>query len=67
MVRFPSPEELVGQYIPASPIAAAMGDVDTAVVDAVIRDVEAALQPFVSDGGLAFPMENHLAVAVRPS
>jgi hypothetical protein len=44
-----------------------MVEVDAAVVDAVIRDVDAALQPYMSDGGLAFPMENHLAVAVRPS
>lgn len=66
-VRFLSPEELVGQYIPASPIAAAMGDVDTAVLDAVIRDVDEALQPYVDDGGLAFPIENHLAEAVGPS
>jgi SAM-dependent methyltransferase len=63
-LRFPSPEGFVEQYIPGSPIAAALGDADASVLAAVIRDVGTALQPYITDEGLAFPIENHLAQAV---
>jgi SAM-dependent methyltransferase len=61
MLRFPSPGELVRQYIPSSPIAAAIGTGDASLLATVVRDVDEALQPFLDDGGLAFPIENHLA------
>jgi SAM-dependent methyltransferase len=64
-LRFPSPEQLVRQYVPGSPVAAAFGEAEVSALDAVIRDVEEALQPYLDDRGLAFPIENHLARAVR--
>jgi SAM-dependent methyltransferase len=63
-LRFPSPQELVQQYVPSSPIAAAMDEADAAALETVIRDVEEALQPYLDDRGLAFPIENHMAQAV---
>jgi SAM-dependent methyltransferase len=67
MLHFPSPAEFVPQYVWGSPIAAVIGKPDTSVLDAVIRDVADALQPYLDDHGLSFPIENHLAAAVRPS
>lgn len=49
------------------PIAAVIGKPDTSVLEAVIRDVSDALQPYLDDHGLSFPIENHLTAAVRPS
>lgn len=63
VLRFPSPEDLVRQYIPSSPIAAAMSEVDASVLEAVVRDVDEALQPYLDERGLAFPIENRLARA----
>lgn len=67
LLHFPAPAEFVSQYVWASPIAAAIGEPDTSVLQAVIRNVADALQPYLDDHGLSFPIENHLAAAVRPS
>jgi len=67
LLHFPTPAEFVSQYIWASPIAAVIGEPDTSVLQAVIWDVAAALQPYLDDHGLSFPIENHLAVAVPAS
>jgi SAM-dependent methyltransferase len=67
MLRFSSPAEFVSQYAWASPIAAALGDANASVLDPVIRDVAEALAPYLHEGALSFPIENHLAQAVRPS
>jgi SAM-dependent methyltransferase len=66
-VRFPSPAELVGQYVRSSPIAAVLGDVADAALEPVMREVAEALASYVDDRGLAFPTESHLARAVRPA
>lgn len=67
LVRFPSPAELVGQYVRSSPIAAVLGDVADAALEPVMREVAEALASYVDDRGLAFPTESHLARAVRPA
>jgi len=66
MLHFASPAEFVLQYVWGSPIAAVIGKPDASGLEAVVRDVAAALQPYLGDHGLSFPIENHLA-AVRPS
>ena len=63
-LRIPSPDEFVRHYIQRSPVAAAMGDADDAVLAALVREVGAALQPYRAEGSLALPMESHLAQAV---
>ena len=67
MLHFPSPAEFVPQYVWGSPIAAVIGKPDASMLEAVIRDVTDALQPYLDDHGLSFPIENHLATALRPS
>ncbi|HTI54031.1 MAG TPA: methyltransferase domain-containing protein [Verrucomicrobiae bacterium] len=63
MVRFASPAALVYHQVAGSPLASHVASVDDGVRDAVIREVTAAMQPYVSDDGLAFPIEGHIAVA----
>jgi len=65
MLRFPQPAEFVAQYVWGSPIAAALGDPDPSVLEPVAREVAEALASYVSDQVLSFPIENHLAHAVR--
>lgn len=63
MVRFASPAALVRHQVAASPIAPHVAEVDDAARDALIRDVSAAMQSYVNDDGLAFPIEGHIALA----
>jgi SAM-dependent methyltransferase len=67
MLRFSSPAQFVSQYVWASPIAAGLGDADASVLEPVIAEVVEALASYLHDGALSFPIENHLAQAVRPS
>jgi ubiquinone/menaquinone biosynthesis C-methylase UbiE len=63
MVRFASPAALVRHQVAASPIAPHVAEVDDAARDALIREVTAAMQSYVNDDGLAFPIEGHIALA----
>lgn len=65
MARFASPEALVRHQVAGSPLASHFAQADDAVRDAVVREVTAALQPYMNDDGLAFPIEGHIALA-RP-
>jgi len=67
MLRLPPPAEFVCQYVCGSPIAAAIGDKGAAALEPAIREVTEALQPYLNDHVLSFPIENHLATAIRPS
>jgi SAM-dependent methyltransferase len=66
MLHFASPAEFVAAYVRGSPVAAVVGKPDASVLEAVIRDVADAVHPYLDDHGLSFPIENHLAAAVRP-
>ena len=63
MVRFASPAALVRHQVAASPIAPHVAEVDDTARDALIREVTAAMQSYVNDDGLAFPIEGHIALA----
>jgi ubiquinone/menaquinone biosynthesis C-methylase UbiE len=63
MVRFASPDAFVQQQVAGSPLASHVAQVDDAARAAVRLDVSAAMQPYVNDDGLAFPIEAHLAIA----
>ena len=67
MLHFPPPAEFVRQYVWGSPIAATVGGKGAAALEPAIREVTEALQPYLNDHGLSFPIENHLATALRPS
>jgi ubiquinone/menaquinone biosynthesis C-methylase UbiE len=60
--RFPSPEKLVELQLAATPLST-LGGVSDEAFAAVVSDVNAALRPDVTAGGLTFPMEAHLVVA----
>jgi SAM-dependent methyltransferase len=64
--RFPSPAKLVEYQLAATPFSTLGGMSDQALV-AVIDDVSAALRDFVTDDGLAVPMEAHLVIARKGS
>jgi SAM-dependent methyltransferase len=60
--RFPSPDKLVEYQLAATPLSTLGGMHDEAFA-AVARDVSAALQAYVTEDGLALPMEVNLVVA----
>jgi hypothetical protein len=64
-LRFPSPEEFVGRYVAATPLAAIVAKVSDDARAALITEVSAALKSSVDHQGLAFPIEAHLALARR--
>jgi ubiquinone/menaquinone biosynthesis C-methylase UbiE len=63
MVRFPSPGAFVQYQVAGSPLATHVAEVSDADRDEMIREVSTAMQPYVNDEGLAFPVEGHIAVA----
>jgi len=60
--HFPSPEALVAYQLGATPLST-LGTLAEETQQAIVRDVRAALQPYLHDGQLAVPMEAHLVVA----
>jgi ubiquinone/menaquinone biosynthesis C-methylase UbiE len=66
MLRFPQAAEFVAQYVWGSPVAAVLGDIDPSALEPVAREVAETLAPYIQDEVLSFPIENHLAQAVRP-
>ena len=65
MVRFASPADLVQYSVAASPLATHIAESDDAARTALIHDVSTALQSYVSDSEVAFPIEGYIAMA-RP-
>jgi hypothetical protein len=63
MVRFASPETFVLYQVAGSPLATHVAAVNDTVRETLIREVTAAMQAYVNDDGLAFPIEGHIAVA----
>lgn len=63
MVRFASPAALVRHQVAGSPLAPHVAAADETVRDALIREMTAALQPYVNDEGLAFPIEGQIGLA----
>ena len=65
MVRFESPETFVRNQVEGSPLATHVAAVDDTTRERLIREVTAAMRPYVNDDGLSFPIEGQIAVA-RP-
>jgi SAM-dependent methyltransferase len=65
MVRFASPEAFVQYQMAGSPLAEHVAQADDAAREALIRDVTAAMQDYLNDEGLAFPIEGHIAVGKK--
>ena len=64
-VRFQSPEEFVRTAVAGTPLANHFVAVDETIQTALISEVDSALQPYVNDEGLEFPIEGHLVVAEK--
>ena len=63
MVRFASAEAFVQHQVAGSPLASHVARVDDRAREELVREVTAAMQAYVSDEGVAFPIEGHLALA----
>ena len=64
-IRFPSLEEYVLGYLPATPIASEIAAMDEQARTAFVRDMTTLLQEFIDDGGLAAPSESHIVIAQK--
>lgn len=62
-LRFPSPEEFVGRYVAATPLAAVVAKANDDARAALTTEVGASLKSYVDHQGLAFPIETHLVLA----
>jgi hypothetical protein len=62
-VHFPSSDDFLRWQVAGSPLAGPVGQLDEGVRQALIQEVSNALEPFVSDKGLAFPIDGHIATA----
>ena len=63
MVRFASPEGFVRHQVGGSPLVSHVAQVDEAARQALVREVSAAMQAYVNDEGIAFPIEGHIVIA----
>lgn len=68
-VRFPSAVDYVRIQLTATPLATLLAKHEAAdgdrLFEAVAADVSAALAPYTTDGGMAFPQEIHVVLATR--
>ena len=64
-IRHPSLAEFVPGYLSATPVAAAVADLDANTQSKITADVRDALAAYRVDDGLAAPIEAHLAMARR--
>ena len=62
-LRFPSLEEFVVRYVAGSALASVVASVDDDSRAALLADVQAKLQRYVGDQGLAFPIESNVTLA----
>jgi ubiquinone/menaquinone biosynthesis C-methylase UbiE len=67
--QFRSVAEYVRVQLAATPIALILEGADAtardAIVDALVKDLSATLEPYEDDSGLSFPQEVHTLLAVR--
>jgi SAM-dependent methyltransferase len=61
-VRFASAEKFVHDYIGGSPLAALVAAAPAPAYDELVHEVERALDPFIEQGSMCFPIEAHLAL-----
>ena len=60
MVRFPSVPALVQSYVAGSPLAGHLAQATETARERLMQDVTTALQDYIDDEGLAFPIEGHI-------
>jgi hypothetical protein len=62
MVRFASPEAFVRNQVAGSPLASHVAQGGEAAREALVREVSIAMQAYVADEGIAFPIEGHIVI-----
>lgn len=62
-VRFASPEQFVWLEMLHSHLENPVAQMDVHALSVLVSEVNAALQPYVTSDGLAFPMQAHLVNA----
>jgi SAM-dependent methyltransferase len=63
LVHYDSPQEFVRTYVISTPLADLLAQTEEAKQSALLAEVSAALQPYLDDAGLAFPMESQIILA----
>ncbi|WP_227354128.1 class I SAM-dependent methyltransferase [Haladaptatus salinisoli] len=64
-MRYPSVEEFVRREAASSPLSEPLGNIEPDVREALIEEVRNALEDYIDDEGIVFPMESHLLTAQR--
>ena len=62
-MRYPSVEEFVRREAASSPLSKSLATIEPAVREALIEDVRNALEDYIDDEGIVFPMESYLLTA----
>lgn len=65
LVRFPSTDQFVRQYVAATPLAAVVDQADDEQRAGLLAEVRRQLEPYTHADGLTFPMETNVAIALR--
>jgi hypothetical protein len=63
ILRFASAEAYTRGFLAASPMAGEIAAMDEAKQTRMMQEIGAALHPFIDDGGLAAPAEDHTVLA----
>jgi hypothetical protein len=64
-LRYPSSDEFVLRYVAGSALAGPVAAANDSARVALLAEVNAGLRSYVSDQGLAFPIESNVVVAQR--
>lgn len=62
-MRYPSVEELVRREAASSPLSEPLGNIEPEVREALIEEVRDALEDYIDDEGIVFPMESYFLTA----
>lgn len=65
ILRYPSPSEFVLRYVAGSALAGPVAGADDSARATLLADVNAGLQRYLDDQGLAFPIESNTVVAQK--
>lgn len=62
-LNFPSSDEFVRRYVSASPLASLVGRAETRAKEALLEEMNEALQPYIDAQGVTFLIKTHFVVA----
>jgi hypothetical protein len=65
MLRYPSSQEFLLRYAAGSALASAVASADDHAQAELLAKVNAKLQSYIGDRGLAFPIESNIVIARR--